>query len=194
MGFLVRASDTIYAFRFMRLLTTPWNKTGAFKAGLIDDQGAILRKPETPEDRSVYNLFHRLVFNLKRLLNKLPFGKKTISSYLAALYLIKEETGLSDAKLSELLYEITGTYADVSYLNESRWYLDDNGRIQGGSYSLLHDLPLNKTGEILALKDSRITIKENAKPVGSIFGVNAYHAFHHKTKQMITLTHHDIIQ
>ena len=79
MGLFTRAADTFYAFRFLRLLTTPWTKMGAYKLGLIDAQGVVLRKPESSEERSKYNVFHKLVFNVKRLLNKLPFGKTTIA-------------------------------------------------------------------------------------------------------------------
>jgi hypothetical protein len=53
---------------------------------------------------------------------------------------------------------------------------------------------LPKTGEVLALKKSNITIGENTKPIGSIFGVSVYEAFHHNTKQKIKITAHDIIQ
>jgi len=172
----------------------PWNTTGAFEAGIIDAEGKILRKPETADDRNVYNLFHKLIFNLKRLLNKLPFGKKTISSYLAALYLIKEETGMSDAKLSEILHELTGIYADTYELNESAWYINEDASLRSGQYTLLNNIALPKTGEVFALKNSRITIGENAKPVGSIFGTSVYEALHYSTKQKIYITSHDIIQ
>ena len=45
MGLLTRTTDTVYAFRFLRLLTTPWTKTGAYKMGLIDANGNVIRKP-----------------------------------------------------------------------------------------------------------------------------------------------------
>jgi len=194
MGLISRTTDVFYSFRFLRLLTMPWNTTGAFEAGIIDAEGKILRKPETADDRNVYNLFHKLIFNLKRLLNKLPFGKKTISSYLAALYLIKEETGMSDAKLSEILHELTGIYADTYELNESAWYINEDASLRSGQYTLLNNIALPKTGEVFALKNSRITIGENAKPVGSIFGTSVYEALHYSTKQKIYITSHDIIQ
>ena len=89
MGLLSRTADTIYAIRFLRLLTTRWSSTGAYKLGLIDKNGKHLRSPINDIERSKYNIFHRLVFNIKRLLNKIPFGKSTIASYLTALYLIK---------------------------------------------------------------------------------------------------------
>lgn len=79
--------DTVIIFRILRKLTTPWEKTDAYKTGVIDKKGKILVKKgnRTPEQKKAFTLLDRLVFNLKRLL-----GKGQIGSYLAALALIKE--------------------------------------------------------------------------------------------------------
>ena len=84
MGFL-KGPDFFYALRFLRLLTTKWNRTTAFKLGLIDKDGTVLKKPENDKEKAAYNIFHRLVFNIKRLINKLPLGRSTLASYLGAL-------------------------------------------------------------------------------------------------------------
>lgn len=194
MGLLTRTTDTVYAFRFLRLLTTPWTKTGAFKMGLIDANGKVLRKPETSEEKSKYNIFHKLVFNIKRMLNVLPFGKTTIASYLAALYLIKEKTGVSDRALAKILKETTGVDPRLIPLEESFWYLTEDGKLRAGTYTLARDLPLSTTGDMLALKKTAVKIAENSVPVGNIFGVNVYSATHCKTGQKVLITQHDIIQ
>ena len=88
MGVVSRTADLFYAFRFLKLLVTPWDKTGAFEQGIIDENGKNLKKAKeltTPQEKEVYTVFHRLVFNLKRLLNKVPFGKSRLASYAAAL-------------------------------------------------------------------------------------------------------------
>lgn len=84
--------DTIIIFRILRKLTTPWEKTDAFKTGLIDKTGKILvkKKDRTPEQKKAFTLLDRMVFNLKRLLSKVPGGKSQLGSYVAALALIKE--------------------------------------------------------------------------------------------------------
>lgn len=193
MGLLTRTTDTVYAFRFLRLLTTPWTKTGAYKVGLIDANGNVLRKPETSEEKSKYNIFHKLVFNIKRMLNVLPFGKTTIASYLAALYLIKEKTGLSDRALAKILREVTGVDPRALPLNESQWYLEE-GRLRAGNYTLVHDIQLPASAETLALKYSTVVIKENSESCGKIFGAPVYIAYHPKTRQEILITQHDIKQ
>ena len=105
MGFLTRAADTVYTFRFLKLLVTAWEDTPAFELGIIDKDGFPLRKVRdlTSEERGTYTMFHRLVFKIKRLMNKIPGGKSKIASYAAALYLIKEETGMSEEQLLEAM-------------------------------------------------------------------------------------------
>ena len=194
MGLLTRTSDTIYAFRFLRLLTTPWTKMGAYKMGLIDADGKVLRKPETSEEKSKYNIFHKLVFNLKRMLNVLPLGKTTIASYLAALYLIKEKTGISDRALAKTLKETTGIDPRAMQLEESFWYLAEDNMLRAGTYTLVRDLPLRLTGDILAYKKTSVVIEENCAPVGNIFGINVFCGTHCKTRQKVLITQHDITQ
>ena len=105
---LLRGPDFFYAVRFLRLLTTKWEKTNAYKLGIIDKTGKKLRTPEKAEEKSAYNIFHRLVFNIKRLINKLPFGKSTLASYLGALFLIKEHTRLTDEEIKKVMKEACG--------------------------------------------------------------------------------------
>jgi len=96
-----------------------WKKTGAYKAGIIDENGKKLKSPKTSDEKKVYTMLHRLTFNLRRLLEKIPggIGKWKITRYAAALWLIKEEAGLDDKALLFVLNEAYGVELDV--LNES---------------------------------------------------------------------------
>jgi hypothetical protein len=192
MGLLSRTADTIYAIRFLRLLTTPWISTGAYKLGLIDKNGKHIRSPQNGVERSKYNIFHRLVFNIKRLLNKIPFGKSTIASYLTALYLIKEHTGISDKKLIEIMEKVTGVDLDVSALNECTWHVTENQKLKNGRYVLNRDVALKATGRVLALSQTNVIVENETPPVGQIFGVNVYKVQHCKTQQPIYITQQDI--
>ena len=44
MSIISRTGDLFYAFRFLKLLTTPWDKMGAYEQGIIDDTGKVLKK------------------------------------------------------------------------------------------------------------------------------------------------------
>lgn len=183
---LFSTADTFYAFRFLRLLTTAWEDTGAFKAGLVDKDGKQLRKAETSDERNVYNIFHRLVFNVKRLLNKVPFGKTTIASYLTALYLIKEHTGLTDEEIKDTLIEAFGV-TDFPILAESVYTL-----LGEGIYELKADVPHPKTGSFLDLKGTMIEVKEDIRPVGFLFGQPFFEVWHRDTQSNIIISIYDI--
>ena len=193
MGFL-RGPDFFYALRFLRLLTMPWQKTGAFKAGIVDKDGNKLKKPETSDEKSTYTTFHKLVFNIRRLLSKVPFGKSAIARYGTALFLIKDHLEISNKNLAKVLAEVTDIDISKLQLNECSncWYLTEDGeKIQSGKYALVHDIALPSTGELLAHKGTMVEIVEH-KPVGEIFQIPVFEALHLKTNQYIYIIQEDI--
>jgi len=192
MGFL-RGPDFFYALRFLRLLTTRWDKTTAFKLGIVDKNGKKLKKPETAEEKSAYNTFHKLVYNIKRLINKIPLGKSTLASYAAALFLIKEHAGISDKKLIKVIKESIGLDLSDYKPELNEWYLTEDGEIETGKYALARDIALPKTGELLAKKKTWVEIMESA-PHGSVLGHPVFKAQHIKTQQTIYITQEDIIR
>ena len=92
---LVKAAGNIYfVYQFLTKLVKPFKDTDAFKLGIIDEKGKILKRRrdlEGDEEKDAYNLSDTLVWNLKKILGKIPLGKSRIASYAAALYLIKEQ-------------------------------------------------------------------------------------------------------
>ena len=83
MSLISRTADLFYAYRFIKLLVTPWEKTEAFEFGIVDDNGKVLKKTsalKTSEEKAAYTVFHRLVFNIKRLLNKSGVRAEILSS------------------------------------------------------------------------------------------------------------------
>mgnify|MGYP003972133817 CR=1 FL=1 len=188
---LLSGSDFIYALRFLRLLTMPWEKTDAFKQGIIDKDGNKLKKPETSNEKSAYNTFHKLVFNIRRLLGKLPLGKSTIARYGAALYLIKEHCDISNKKLAKVISEITDMEIEGTYLVESSdWFLTEDKSIRSGTYILTKDLPL-RNGELLAKTNTTVMVEEH-ESIGEVFGIKVFKGYHVKTKQSIYITQDDI--
>ena len=84
--------DLFIAYKFIKILTTDFDKTDAFKLGIIDKNGKILKKRKDlrGEERAAYTVFHTLIWNLKKLMLKVPGIKSKIGSYATALYLLKE--------------------------------------------------------------------------------------------------------
>ena len=91
-----RVIDALVAYRVLKLLVTPFNKTKAFALGIIDEKGKVLKKSRTikhAEERNAYTLLIRFVFNLKRMLGKLGFRGPLGSAAAAAIAFFKEEHG-----------------------------------------------------------------------------------------------------
>lgn len=98
-----RIIDNLIAYRILYMLVTPFTDTKAFKLGIIDAQGKNLRKTstfKTSEERDSYNYLNRLVFNMKKIINKLPGGDSRLKNLIAALFLVKEYYEASDRTTS----------------------------------------------------------------------------------------------
>tara|TARA_B100000575_G_C23142990_1_gene665786 strand:+ start:4517 stop:5116 length:600 start_codon:yes stop_codon:yes gene_type:complete len=193
MGIIKRAGDLVYTFRFLRLLTTPFEETEAFKRGIIDKDGK--RRKEftlnTMDNRDIYKdfytPFHRLVFNIKKLLAKAPGGSSRLGSYAAALYLLREEFSISDKKIEQGLKELG--IDPLDFLEESsNWFLSDDKKLVSDSYKLTNDKILNKTFEDIIRKGDRVIVEENCYPIGQIFGLDLYEVTHFRTKQPVVVT------
>ena len=94
MGILAGIGNIYFVYQFLKKLVTPFEKTKAFELGIIDEKGKILKRRrdlEGDEEKSAYNLSDTLIWNIKKLMGKIPGGKSRLASYAAALYLIKEQ-------------------------------------------------------------------------------------------------------
>ena len=95
MGILSGIGNIYFVYQFIKKLVIPFEKTDAFKLGIIDKDGKILKRRrdlEGSKEKEAYTLSDTLVWNIKKLLGKVPGGKSKIASYGAALFLIKEES------------------------------------------------------------------------------------------------------
>jgi len=120
-----RGADLYFVFRFLRLLTMDYKKTDAFKFGIIDNKGKALKKSadlESTNEKASYTMLHRMVFKIRRLLEKVPGGR--FISYAAALFLLKEQKDAriwsDDIYMKTKLLEFLETdwEADAKFLKE----------------------------------------------------------------------------
>jgi hypothetical protein len=183
---ILSIADTGYALRFLKLLVTPWEKSSAYKEGLIDKKGKRLKdvKIETKQQKEAYTIFHRLVYNLKRLV-----GGSRFTSLVSALYLIKEETNLTDEQLLTILEDATDIKYDVTHIKEH--FVIDN-RLSKGTYKLVNNIASPITGEVIALSGTKIIVDDFAPTVDTILGYNIYNVKHIPTNQDIYITTKDI--
>ena len=96
-----RGIDFLITYRVVKMLVTPFEKQEAFKFGIIDEKGKVLRKYKslkTAKERKSYTLLNRFVFNLKRILQKVGLGGKLGSFAVALALLIKEDKSFATHK------------------------------------------------------------------------------------------------
>ena len=113
-----RAIDMLITYRVIKLLVTPFEKTQAFKRGIIDKDGKVLRPMKTIKtgtDRKHYTILHRFVFNLKRILKKAGLGSRLGTFGVALALLIKEDKQYAD-------YKDAIESAVIKYLKEENLY------------------------------------------------------------------------
>lgn len=189
MGILKRAGDLVYTFRFLRLLTTKFEDTGAYKLGIIDASGKRNKSVQitTDEQRDSYTPFHRLVFNIKKLLEKVPGGSTSIASYAAALYLLKEKFGIPEDKIESALknqgYDLTDFMVE-----DSKWFVLDDGRLSPGMYKVRHSKLENTAMNEIITPNEHVKVGESCYPVGKIFGISIYEAKHVRSNQPVYIT------
>jgi hypothetical protein len=101
--------DLFLTYQFLQRLSTPFKEWDAYKLGIIDKEGNVLRKSSTftrPEEVSAWGYFDRMVANLKKLIEKFPGGKMRIASYAAALLLLRENNTGRELSIDSLKNEL----------------------------------------------------------------------------------------
>src|SRR6056300_534893 len=88
-----RAIDLVITYRIIKLLVTPFERQEAYKQGIIDKDGNVLKKYrtlKTTKEKQSYTILHRFVFNLKRILKRVGLGGRLGSFAVALALLLKE--------------------------------------------------------------------------------------------------------
>ena len=195
-----RAVDLFVTYRFIKLLTTPFEKTDAFKLGIIDQDGNRIRKPNssqveveltTSQLKNSYTILHKLVFNIKKIFSKLPILKTKIGTYAAALFLLKDTFKDPDIFEKEFL----------KFLKENNVVLDTEiseevigfGEVlPKGEYLLKNDILNKEEEELTAKKGDRVAAFEDQAPIDTVLGVEIFPVIHMKTQEKIYVSLEDI--
>lgn len=75
------------------MLVTPFDQTPAYDLGIIDKKGNELKKMSSLNsvaEKDAYSILHRMIFRIKRIIEKVPVENKKLASFAAALTLVKE--------------------------------------------------------------------------------------------------------
>ena len=204
-----RAIDLFVTYRFIKLLVTPFEKTEAFKLGIIDKDGNRVL-PYTPpggvrrvvpeplvssEEKNAYTILHKLVFNIKKLFGKVPGLRTKLGTYAAALFLLKDtfKESVDDPDMFEKEF--------MKYLKEEGYEIDNSiseevigfGEVlPKGEYVLVSDILNKEEEELTAKKGDKVVAFDDEAPIDTILGVDIFPVVHMKTKEKIYVSLEDI--
>jgi len=199
-----RAIDLFVTYRFLKLLTTPFNKTDAYKFGIIDEKGNRIKeegstlpkvKLATSQLQNSYTILHKLVFNIKKIFEKVPGLRTKVGTYAAALFLLKDtfKESVDDQHMFEKEF--------MKYLKENNIEFDDeiSEQVIGfgellpkGEYVLVNDILNKEEEELSAKKGDKVIAYEDESPVDTILGVEIFPVIHIKSQEKIYVSLEDI--
>ena len=203
-----RAIDLFVTYRFIKLLTTPFEKTDAYKLGIIDENGNRVMpppvnnvrqtKPEplrTTAEKNAYTILHKLVFNIKKIFAKVPGLRTKVGTYAAALFLLKDtfKESVDDPDMFEKEF--------MKYLKEEGVELDNSiseevigfGEVlPKGEYVLVNDILNKEEEELSAKKGDKVIAYDDEAPIDTVLGVEIFPIVHVKTQEKIYVSLEDI--
>lgn len=146
--------DNLIAFRVLYMLVTPFKETKAFKMGIVDENGNLLKKVSslTADEKTAYNMLVRLVFNLKRLLAKLPGGNTKLANIAAAYFLVKENYNKP--------VDINSLEEQLKTIIEEEYVLVEETLTVMNFVSLFEDAPVNSTGPAVSTDEPVVKKKK----------------------------------
>ena len=189
-----RAVDLFVTYRFLKLLVTPWNKQEAYKQGIIDKNGKAIKKARdltTEAERESFTLLHRLVFNCKRIMNKIPGVRTQLGTYVTALFLLKEHykiENLPEAQITKYLLE--NKLIDIND-NISEEVIGFGNMLPMGEYKLKDQVTADDD-EIDAQPGDIVSALEDIPPSDRILGVDVFPVIHKKSNKIIYVSLEDI--
>jgi len=126
---MARSIDFLISYRIFKGLVTPFERTKAYRFGIIDDTGKVLKKSKTlktSEERNAYTLLDRFIFNLKKIMKKVGLGGRLGSLAATTALFIKENKNYEQ-------YKPVIESTVISYLKETKQYdnlLNEQGDVK----------------------------------------------------------------
>ena len=175
-----RIVDNLIAFRILKMLVTNFEDTAAYKLGIIDKKGKNIRKAntlQTSQERDAYTYLNRLVFNMKKIINKIPSGESKMKSLVAALWLVKEQyqsgsrsTALMQEKFDNIMKLLDNRVSLVEEEIIVKKFLDEDGIANVTGAAVSTDQPKIGPKEIKKYKAGQAStiagMIRRPKPVG----------------------------
>lgn len=101
MSTIKTAVDSVYAYKFVRLMQKSFEDWKAFEHGIIDAKGSVLKRPQTSDEKSAYTPFHAAVRSMKRMMTTIP-GLAGVGSMVSAWSAVASRYNITESVLKEL--------------------------------------------------------------------------------------------
>lgn len=98
-------ADSLYAYRFIRLMQKDFKDWKAYEFGIINDRGSVLKRPKTDEEKSAYTPFHASVRAFKRMVGTVP-GALTLGTAMSSWSAIASRFGMTESDVSLIAREL----------------------------------------------------------------------------------------
>ena len=199
-----RAIDLFVTYRFLKLLTTPFEKTEAYKLGIIDENGNRImqkgiKKPQVPlvtsQEKNAYTILHKLVFNIKKIFAKVPGLRTNVGTYAAALFLLKDtfKESVDDPDMFEKEFMKYLKENDIEFDNSISEEVIGFGEIlPKGEYVLVNDILNKEEEELSAKKGDKVVAFDDEAPIDTVLGVEIFPVVHVQTQEKIYVSLEDI--
>lgn len=151
MAAIKTAIDSVYAYKFIRLMQKDFSDWKAFGTGIIDAKGNVLKRPQSPEEKESYTPFHASIRSMKRMMSTIP-GLTGVSSFMSGLSAVASRYGITESEQNEITKTLLG---------EDMVAGDSGGSVQNIASGVTTGAITNKGPVELGKKRKRLKVNPN---------------------------------
>lgn len=105
--------DMFLTYQLLKRINTPFEQWPAYKLGIIDKRGKVLKKKstlKTDKEKAAWGYFDIVATNLKKIIAKAPGGSSQAGTMVASYLLMKESRNynLNEKQVSDLCEDVFG--------------------------------------------------------------------------------------
>lgn len=151
MATIKTVTDSVYAYKFIRLMQKDFSDWKAFGTGVIDAKGNVLKRPQSPEEKESYTPFHASIRSMKRMMSTVP-GLTGVSSFMSGLSAVASRYGITESEQQEITKTLLG---------EAEIAGDSGGSVQNIASGVTTGAITNKGPEQIGKKRKRLKVNLN---------------------------------
>lgn len=151
MAAIKTAIDSVYAYKFIRLMQKDFSDWKAFGTGIIDAKGNVLKRPQSPEEKESYTPFHASIRSMKRMMSTVP-GLTGVSSFMSGLSAVASRYGITESEQNNITKTLLG---------EDMVAGDSGGSTQNIASGVTTGAITNKGPVVIGKKRKRLKVNTN---------------------------------